>query len=303
MRILVTGASGQLGGYLLRELKRRGLAAHAWSGSRTGEFFDFPLRPIDLTDADAVADAFAAAAPEIVLHCAALTKVADCHRDPDLAGRTNTGATARLTELCRRAGARLVYVSTDLVFDGKRGNYHEGDEPSPLSGYGRSQWQAEEAVLAAPNSVVARVSLLFGPSVTGRTSFFDEQIAGFCARRPVNLFVDEWRTPLDLPTAAAALAALGLSDQTGLYHVGGRERLSRWEMGRQAATFLGIGTGAIVAAKQGDFGAPEPRPRDVSLDSSKWRAAFPQQPWPRFLEALQGMNEAGLFAHISGNPA
>src|SRR5207244_2443400 len=113
------------GGYLLRELQRRGLPAHAWSGLSTGELFGYPLHPVELTDAHAVADAFAVAAPEVVLHAAALAKVGDCHRDPDRAGRVNTDATVRLSDECRKSGARLVYVSTDLVFDGNRGHYRE----------------------------------------------------------------------------------------------------------------------------------------------------------------------------------
>jgi dTDP-4-dehydrorhamnose reductase len=292
MRILVTGASGQLGGYLLRELKRRGLPAHAWSGSRTGELFDCPLQPVDLADANRVGDAFTAAKPDVIIHAAALAKIADCHRDPDRAQRINCDATAHLSDLCRKAGARLVYVSTDLVFDGQRGGYREDDEAAPLSVYGRSKLRAEEAVLDAANGVVARVSLLYGPSVNGRASFFDEQMAAILEWRPIKLFVDEWRTPLDLPTAAAALVALALSDHTGLFHVGGPQRLARWEMGQEVAAFLGRDGASIVAAKQADAPAPEPRPRDVSLDSSKWRAAFPGQPWPTMREALQKLAAA-----------
>jgi dTDP-4-dehydrorhamnose reductase len=295
MRILVTGASGQLGSYLLRELRHRSLPAHAWSGSCTGNLFDYQLHPIDLRDEAAVGAAYAEAAPQVVLHAAALAKVGDCHRDPHLARRVNADATAQLSNLCCQSGARLVYISTDLVFDGKKGRYCEQDEPSPLSVYSRTKLDAEGSVLSSPKGVVARMSLLYGPSQTGRTSFFDEQIDAFFAKRPVRLFVDEWRTPLDLPTAAARLLVLALSGQTGLFHLGGQERLSRWEMGRLVATCLGAGTGSIVAANQADVGAAEPRPRDVSLDSSKWRAAFPDQPWPTFAGALQGMKEVGLL--------
>src|SRR5690348_11824270 len=114
MRILVTGASGQLGGYLLRELRRRGADAAAWAGTRGGRLFGYDLRPVDLTDADAVAAAFGEARPAAVLHAAALANVADCYRDPARARRVNAEGTARLAELAGRAGARLVSVSTDL---------------------------------------------------------------------------------------------------------------------------------------------------------------------------------------------
>src|SRR5437016_5464683 len=112
IRVLVTGASGQLGGYLLRELRQQNCSAVAWSGSRTGQLFGYDLRPVDLTDADAVAAAFRSARPDAVIHAAAQARVDVCHRDPDLARRVNVEATARLAELADQAGARVVFVST-----------------------------------------------------------------------------------------------------------------------------------------------------------------------------------------------
>src|SRR3954452_4443791 len=129
MRWLVTGASGLLGGYLLRQLRAAGESVVAWSRSHAGESFT----PVDLADPTAVAAAFHSAAPDVVLHAAALARVGDCHRDPAGARRINTDGTRLLAELAADAGARLVFVSTDLVFDGERGEYRESDVPNPLS--------------------------------------------------------------------------------------------------------------------------------------------------------------------------
>jgi dTDP-4-dehydrorhamnose reductase len=297
MRILVTGASGQLGAYLLRELRRRGFEPAAWSGAQTGELFGCRLEPVNLADADAVCRAFASDAPDVVLHAAAMARIADCYRDAATARRVNFEAIAQLNDLCVAAGVRLVYVSTDLVFDGRRGNYREDDAAKPVSVYGRTKLAAEQVVLSSPAGLVLRASLLYGPSLTGRSAFFDEQIAAIVGRRPVKLFIDEWRTPLDLPTAAAALVTLALSDRAGLFHIGGPQRLSRWQMGQEIAVFLGAGGAMITAARQADVPTPEPRPCDVSLDCSKWRAAFPNEQWPTMREALPQMNAAGLFSH------
>jgi dTDP-4-dehydrorhamnose reductase len=273
MRILVTGASGQLGAYLLRELHGRADLV-AWSGSRH----------VDLTDPHALAAAFHAAHPDVVIHAAALARLADCQREPRRAQQVNVTATAALADQCVQSGTRLVFVSTDLVFDGERGGYREDDAPSPLSVYGRTKRDAEDVVRAVPQAVVARLSLLYGPSRNGRSSFFDEQTAALRTGRPVTLFTDEWRTPLDLTTAARALAALAVSEITGTLHVGGPERLSRYEMGVRLAAALGVEASAIVAMTRAEAPAAEPRPRDTSLDSSRWRAAFPEIPWPRYLE-------------------
>jgi dTDP-4-dehydrorhamnose reductase len=223
-----------------------------------------------------------------VLHAAAQASVAECFRRPDQARRINAEGSALLAELADRAGARFVQVSTDLVFDGERGGYREEDEPSPLSVYGRTKVEAERAVLAFPRTAVVRVSLLFGPSVVGRPSFFDEQIAALREQRPCQLFEDEWRTPLSLITAARALLAVAHSDYAGVLHLGGPERMSRLEMGWRLAEFLGCKPSVLLPAPR-NVGSVEPRPRDTSLDSSRWRQQFPDQPWPTWEEALGEM--------------
>jgi dTDP-4-dehydrorhamnose reductase len=279
MRILLTGAGGQLGGYLLRELQGSADAVIAWAGSRA----------VDLRNKDAVVAALREARPDAVIHAAAVSSVARCHADPQTAHAVNVGGTDLLARLADEARARLVFVSTDLVFDGENAPYAEDDRPSRLSVYGRTKADAEAAVLARPRTVVARVSLLFGPSLVGRPSFFDEKVAALRDRRPCPLFADEWRTPLSLRTAARALVALARSDYEGVLHVGGPERLSRLEMGRRLAAFLGVDAVALVETTRAAAAVPGPRPRDTSLDSSRWRALFPGQPWPGWEDALREM--------------
>jgi dTDP-4-dehydrorhamnose reductase len=284
-RILVTGGSGVLGGYLVRHLSRRGFSPCVWSGATTGP----GLLPVDLCNEAMVVAAFRAASPEVVLHAAALARLADCHADPERAFRINTRATALLAGLCTDAGARLVFVSTDLVFDGERAPYRESDPPSPLSVYGRSKSKAEESVLENPENAIARVSLLFGPSRLARESFFDSQVRALRSGQPITLFDDEWRTPIDLETAAHGLVELALSEAAGVFHLGGQERLSRWEMGRELALALGVHPQRVRANHRADVPAPEPRPRDTSLDSSRWRSVFPHVPWRGYREAVRSL--------------
>ncbi|HEY1376090.1 MAG TPA: sugar nucleotide-binding protein [Gemmataceae bacterium] len=285
MRWLITGASGLLGGYLLRLLGAAGEPVVAWGGPHAGE----PVTPMDLADPDAVTAAFRSAKSDVVLHAAALARLGDCHRDPAGARHTNTDGSRLLAELAAEARARMVFVSTDLVFDGGRGNYRETDAPNPLSVYGRTKADAEAAVLAFPRTAVARLSLLFGPTLTGRPSFFDQMLAALRGGPPVALFADEWRTPLALPAAAEALAALARSDVTGLLHVGGPERLSRADMGRLLAEAVGGSPTAFTVTTRAAVPAPEPRPADTSLDSSRWRGLFPALPWPTYRAALATM--------------
>lgn len=308
MRLLITGASGQLGGYLLRELAGKGLAVVAWSGSRRGDLFGFPLRPVDLADPKIVEREFSLASPTHVIHAGAVTRLADAHRDPEWADRVNHGGTTTLTNAASARGAGLFFISTDLVFDGCQGDYREDDPANPLSMYGRTKAAAEKAVLRYGLHTVVRVSLLFGPTVIGRQSFFDEQVAALRQGRRVSLFEDEWRTPLSYQTAARSLLALvaqdrppvGAANGGGIIHLGGPERLSRVEMGGRLADHLGCNRSAIMPATRESASGPEPRPRDTSLDCSRWRKQFPKDPWPGYVEALREMGPAQDLAHPSG---
>jgi len=289
MRILVTGASGQLGSYLLRELAAGDWQVVAWSGARSGQLFGVSLQPVDLADTNQVATAFRQVRPTAVIHAAAVATLAECLRDPQRARQVNAHGSAILAVLAAEVGARLVQVSTDLVFDGEKGWYREQDEPAPLSVYGRTKLEAEQAVLAHPRNAVLRLSLLFGPTLVGRPSFFDQQLAALREHKPVTLFTDEWRTPLNLCTAARALVALVRSDFRGLLHLGGPERMSRQEMGLRLAAALQADPSVIVAKKRDQVPSAEPRPCDTSLDSSRWRELFPALPWPVWPEALREM--------------
>lgn len=285
-RLLVTGASGALGGYLLAHLARLGRPVIAWSGSTAGVCSGIALRPVDLADPSALERSWRDDAPTGVIHAAAMASVAHCLQQPDRARAINVAATARLARLCATHGARLVLVSTDLVFGGDRAPYAEADAPAPLSVYGRTKVEAEQAVLSHPGHVVARVSLLYGPSLTGRPGFFDAQLRALRAGSSMPLFVDEWRTPLDLPTAAAALVRLADAAGTGVYHLGGPERMSRLGMGRRLAHTLGLDDRVFRPARRSD--APgEARPADTSLTSTRWRSEFADLPWPSFDEAVR----------------
>ena len=149
-RILVTGATGQLGAYLVRELVARGFDVVAWGHTRPAKVFGVPAQPVDLTNPHDLTAAFRNARPNVVIHAAAMSAVSDCARDPARAEAVNTRATGALADLCDGARARLVFVSTDLVFDGERAPYCETDDPAPLSVYGRTKGAAERAVLAGP---------------------------------------------------------------------------------------------------------------------------------------------------------
>jgi dTDP-4-dehydrorhamnose reductase len=285
-RILLTGATGQLGPYLLRRLTGSAQEVTAWSGTTRCTLFGVSVQPVDLANRDAVAAAFAEARPHAVIHAAAMSSIADCYRNSARAAQVNTDASGLLAELAAQRRARFFFTSTDLVFDGERGGYAEEDPCRPLSSYGSTKLAAEAAVRACPGAVVARLSWLVGPSLSGRGSFFDQQVQQLRAGMHITSFADEWRTPLGLDAAAAALLALMQHSYEGLIHIGGPERLSRLEVARCLARRLGVDAELIIPGTRGQGSTPEPRPRDTSLNSLRWRAVLPQTPWPTCADSL-----------------
>jgi dTDP-4-dehydrorhamnose reductase len=271
-RVLLTGKSGLLGGYLAEEFSH----------------FELFGDRVDVRDASAVDACVERVQPDVVVHAAALSAAADCARDPAEARAVNVLGTANVARASARAGARLVHVSTDLVFDGEQAPYTETAAVSPLSVYGRTKADAELEALRAPASVVVRVSLLFGPQRTERRGFFDAQLVALRSGEPITLFDDEWRTPRSFRSAAAALAAVAGGTLTGIVHAGGPERMSRWEMGLRLARRLGIEAPPVTRLSRLSVGG-EPRARDVSLDSALLARAHPELSRRSFEDELGAM--------------
>ena len=264
MRVLVTGATGLLGGWLYERIAADNIEVLP-GGSSTKQ---------DLSDDIAVDALFSLVQPTIVIHCAAMSAIADCAKNPDRARAVNVEGTRNVATRAAAFGARLVHVSTDLVFDGEAAPYREDATPSPTSMYGKTKLEAETAAREAADSVVVRVSLLYGPTKNERKGFFDATLAAFRDSKPITLFDDEWRTPLSLRAAADALWAIARSDVHGLMHVGGPERMSRLEMGERLARQRSLPHPAMTHASRTSVPG-EPRPRDVSLDRTLFDARFP----------------------------
>lgn len=243
--------------------------------------------PLDLLSAKSVEGALDHAAPDAVLHAAALADPDRCEREPEAAAALNVGASALLARSCRKRGVRLVTISTDLVFAGDRHPWRETDPAVPLQVYGRTKLGGEEATRAEhPGSAVARVSLVVGPGFGPRPTASEAIAWSLGQGKRVRLFVDQYRTPIDADSLAEALGPLLEGVAVGTFHLGGPERLSRYEMGMRTALRLRLDAGLIepVAAEGHALGAP--RPADVSLDSGRARRELS---WtPRALDAAIG---------------
>ena len=198
-----------------------------------------------------------------------MTKPPECQSNPASARRVNVETTALLAELA--ANIPFVFISTDLVFDGRKGNYIETDPVNPLSVYAETKVAAEQIVLANPRHTVLRTSLNGGVSPT-RDRGFNEQIRNAWQRgQKLSFFTDEFRSPIRAEFTARACWELFSRRLGGIFHVAGREKLSRAQMGEMLARrYQHLNPQFETSSLKDYVGAP--RSPDTSLDSSKAQA-------------------------------
>jgi dTDP-4-dehydrorhamnose reductase len=194
----------------------------------------------------------------------------------------NAEGTHHVARAAAAVGARVVHVSTDVLFDGRKGSYSEEDSPSPITRYGRSKALAEEAVHASgADAVIVRTSLIYGPAadVPGvapadtHWRHWDRQtrwvVGDSKSGKPVHLFTDERRCPIWVRSLASALVELAGRTYAGILHIAGAEALSRYTFGLRLARFHGVDPGGIKPALSRESGLV--RPLDCTLDCSRAR--------------------------------
>ena len=262
MRVLLTGSSGQLGAYLVPRLLEGGHELIALGGPSSPS-------PLDLAAEGSIRGALDRHDPALVLHAAALSSAEAVRLDPVRADLINIRATEIIADWCRERARRLVYTSTDMVFDGTRPFWREDDPTAPSLAYGRSKRDAEPAIISTPGGLVARLALLYGPSRCGRPSFYDIALNDLRAGRPRAFFEDEHRTPLAYDQAAKYLVELIGVEAEGVVHVGGSERISRFTLMRRAAMGSGLDGSLVRPNLRADAPGPEHRPGDLSLDTTR----------------------------------
>jgi dTDP-4-dehydrorhamnose reductase len=271
----VTGAAGLIGSYLLRTVPASPWRIRALTRDQ-----------LDLTDFSAVRREFQKDQPKLVIHCAAIAAIADAQRNPDVAKKTNVEATRVLAELA--ADGQFIFFSSDLVFDGRKGRYVETDPVNPITFYGETKVMAEEIVRKNPRHLVVRTSINGGISRRGNHGFNEQLKAMLQKEQKMVLFTDEFRCPVFAGETARAVWELAAKNATGILHVAGAERLSRWQIGQLLVQrWPGLGS-KIEPGSAKDFAGP-PRAPDTSLDISKVQKVL-SRPLP------------GLSAWLEANP-
>lgn len=271
--VWVTGSGGLIGSHLVR-------TAAEFAGS--WRVAALTRQQVDLLDFDSVQRSFERESPQAVIHCAGLTQSAACQANPNLAWRLNVQATEHLARLS--AAIPFVFFSTDLVFDGKSGGYTESSLRNPLNVYGETKAAAEDLVLGNPKHLVIRTSLNAGTSPTGDRGFDEQLLNAWKRGETPRLFTDEFRSPIAAAVTARAVWEILLQGLSGLFHLAGSERISRWEIGQLLMVRHPELHPKAVATSCKEYTGP-PRAPDTSMDCSKVQACLSFQ-LPRYSEYL-----------------
>ncbi len=288
LRLLIVGATGFVGS---RWALAAGKQFEVFRGSRHASG-DRSVA-IDITDPASVRAAFDEVRPEFVTHLAALSDIDRCENERELAEQINVDGAVNVAEQCARTGARLLYTSTDAVFDGTKQLYCEHDPPTPVNWYGQTKARAEKAIAELlPSAAIVRPSLVLGRSaLPGGNSYLDKVARNLEAGNPILAPTFEFRNPIDVGTLCDFFGELmPQRDATGIFHVGASDKMSRYELTRAIAVRLGRDVGLVVA-QDSPVPGRAPRGRDDFLVAQRVQQ-FCRTPIPTCRQVIERATDA-----------
>jgi len=271
MKILITGGSGLLGQYLNNFLSKSNEILSIYN-SKTGNCTDYNSVRGNITDNNIIREIFESFRPEVVIHTAAITNplLVKPFTEQDYYS-TNTEATKRIAELCEQFNSKLIYLSTDLVYSGKEGSMLNEDALiRPISIYAKTKLKGEAKIKETfDNYLILRTALLFGFGLNHTKSFFDTMFNNLSQNIPINLFADQFRTPLSLIEASRMISEIVFLDiNSETINFAGVDRVSRFELGELLCEVSGFNKNLLNKISMKEI-PNYPQVEDVSLSTDK----------------------------------
>lgn len=276
LRLVITGAGGLLGSALLTKTKEEEVYSFYNQHMPT---LGIPVRA-SLEDASQLARTLQKIKPEAIVHAAALTDVDRCEKERDLANAVNYEATKVIARYAKDQRAFLIYVSTDYVFDGMKGMYHEQDKPAPVNFYGHTKLRGEQAIEELLSEyLIARTSVIYGSTPSsGKVNFALWVLNALKERKPISVTCDQFVSPT-LNTNLANMIMECLERRlTGTLHLAGATRISRLDFASELSRVWSLDSSLISPVEMSKMNWYARRPRDSSLDVTKAQGVLKNTP-------------------------
>jgi len=241
-RLLLTGSNGVLGTKLLADLSSEyDVLATSTGRDQNHTLVNHNYQTLDITHEDRVKEIIKAFSPEIIIHTAAYTNVDGAEREREKCYQVNVEGTRFLAEAAVECDAKLVFLSTDYVFDGESGPYLEEDSPHPVGWYGQTKYEAERIVSALlSTALICRTTVLYGIAPHLRTTFVPWLVRELGSGKAVNIVTDQWNNPTLAEDLSGMIGALIQSDQSGLFNTMGASYLSRLDFAVEIADYFSL---------------------------------------------------------------
>jgi dTDP-4-dehydrorhamnose reductase len=282
-KLIVTGASGLLGSKIV-ELASEDYEVTPLYNTKQLHPNSFKL---DITDPKRVLSLFNELKPKIVIHTASETNVDKCETEKEHARKINVEGTRNIALACSKANAKLVYISTDYVFDGEKGLYIEENKPNPINYYGFTKLEGEKQVVQrCKNYAILRTSVLYGWH-PWKQNFATWTINQLKPNKEITVVKDHYNTPTLADNLAEMVLEAVQKDLRGLYHASGSQRISRYEFAQQIAKIFNLDQNLIKPIKMSRLTAwIAKRPKDSSLNTDKIQKQLKTKP----LNITEGLN-------------
>jgi dTDP-4-dehydrorhamnose reductase len=278
MKLLITGASGLYGSKLAEHAVSKQHQVYSVH-SQHPTTFGIPIQ-LDVTDKQKVHEEFQKVQPEVVVHAASMTDVDKCELNKELAWKINVDGACNVVQAAKASNAFLLYISTDYVFDGETGCYRETDQPSPISYYAYTKLKAEEYVKDTMSEYcIARPSVIYGANpAAGKINFALWLLNKLKNKEQAKVFVDQWNSPTLNTSLADMTLEVAERRLTGIYHLSGASRISRYDFAVSLARTFGLDESLLVPTALKDFSFPAKRPKDSSLNTAKAEQTLRSKP-------------------------
>ncbi len=283
MKVLITGANGFLGYYLVKQLIQMKIPVVATGKGACRLPFasdeNFTYATMDFTDPFAVHDVFQKFQPEVVVHAGAMSKPDDCELQQWQAYLVNVEGTVNMLLNAAEQRSFFIFVSTDFIFDGETGMYKEEDSASPVNYYGKTKAEAEEAVMEYEfDWAIVRTVMVYGQPVLSRGNLLSVVKEKLDKGELYNVFDDQYRTATYVTDLVDGIVRIIEKEAKGVYHICGKDLLTPYEMACLTADLLGKDRGLIRRVSASDFSQPARRPSKTGLDIGKARSVLGYEP-------------------------